>query len=223
MNGIDTQDLSTQKKSAIAAPSEIELLYKARQGDLLALEKIYIHYLRESGAIQALLSKAIPRDQREEMLHEIFVQLISGRHAFRGEAQLKTYVYQVARITIFQKFRKENTYKRGKLFRVISEPIELRDSGDASPESNYCLKQARQIACEMIEKLPQAYRDVLRLRVLRTLATRISPGKCGFLKYRIDEDSQGEEAFDGKFPSTKTSRLAPSILIATNIAFDNDQ
>src|SRR5262245_8162051 len=140
--------------------TEIELLGQARAGEPSALDVLYVHYLKGSSAIQALLRRAISRsEEREEMLHEIFLQLISGRHEFRGEAQLKTYIYQVARITIFQKYRKENTLKRGKAFRVISEFGDAQDPIQITPESSYSLKQAKQLVKTMIEKLPVTYRD----------------------------------------------------------------
>jgi RNA polymerase sigma-70 factor (ECF subfamily) len=104
------------------------------------------------------------------MLHEIFVQLISGRHAFRGEAQLKTYIYQIARITIFQKYRKQNTLKRGKSFRIISESNDFQDIGRTNPESKYCLKEARKMIHELIEELPVAFKDALKLRVVNDLS-----------------------------------------------------
>jgi RNA polymerase sigma-70 factor, ECF subfamily len=150
--------------------TEIELLRQARDGDPSALETLYVHYLKGSTAIQALLRKAVSRSECEEMLHEIFLQLISGKHPFRGEAQLKTYIYQIARITIFQKFRKENTLKRGKAFRVISELGEPQDPIQITPESSYSFKQARQLVNNLIEKLPATYRDVLRLRVMDDLS-----------------------------------------------------
>jgi RNA polymerase sigma-70 factor, ECF subfamily len=151
--------------------TEIELLRQARDGDPSALETLYVTYLKGSNAIQALLRKTILRSaEREEMLHEMFLQLISGKHPFRGEAQLKTYIYQVARITIFQKFRKENTLKRGKAFRVISELGEPQDPIQITPESSYSFKQARQLVQNLIEKLPVTYRDVLRLRVMDDLS-----------------------------------------------------
>jgi RNA polymerase sigma-70 factor (ECF subfamily) len=177
----------------IAEQSEIQLLEQARDGNAAALEELYLHYLKGCGAIKALLRKALPREQREDMLHEIFLQLISGRHPFRGEAQLKTYVYQIARVTIFQKYRKENTFKRGKAFRIISESNELRDSERTNPESKYCLKEAQNIIRELIEELPSVYKDALRLRVvndfsyeeiaeemslpLNTVSTKIHKGK----------------------------------------------
>ncbi|MCI0612991.1 sigma-70 family RNA polymerase sigma factor [bacterium] len=171
MNGERAQIYLSHTESSITASSEIELLKQARTGDVSALEMLYIRYLKGSSAIQALLRKAISRsEEREEMLHEIFLQLVSGRHAFRGESQLKTYIYQVARITIFQKYRKENTLKRGKAFRIFSELWEPQDPIKITPESSYSLKQATQLVKKMIEQLPVTYRDVLRLRVMNDLS-----------------------------------------------------
>ncbi|MCI0446281.1 sigma-70 family RNA polymerase sigma factor [bacterium] len=171
MNGERAQIYLSHTESSITASSEIELLKQARTGDVSALEMLYIRYLKGSRAIQALLRKAISRsEEREEMLHEIFLQLVSGRHAFRGESQLKTYIYQVARITIFQKYRKENTLKRGKAFRIFSELWEPQDPIKITPESSYSLKQATQLVKKMIEQLPVTYRDVLRLRVMNDLS-----------------------------------------------------
>jgi len=194
MNGMLERLHTNHTESSVGAFAEIELLKQARAGDPSALEMLYTHYLKGSSAIHALLRKAIScSGEREEMLHEIFLQLISGRHAFRGEAQLKTYIYQVARITIFQKYRKENTLKRGKEFRIISEREDAQDPIKITPESSYSLKQAKQLVKRMIEELPSTYRDVLRLRVmndfsyqeiaqemnlpLNTVSTKIHKGK----------------------------------------------
>ena len=90
--------------------AEAELLRKAREGDPKAAEVLFTEYLQNSRSIQGLLRRALPiPEDREEMLHEIYLQLTSGRNTFRGDSRLSTYVYQVARITVFQKFRRENT------------------------------------------------------------------------------------------------------------------
>jgi RNA polymerase sigma-70 factor (ECF subfamily) len=94
--------------------------------------------------------------------------LIGGSNDFRGEARLSTYVYQVARITIFQRYRRENTLKRR---RAASDANceDLPDSGWSNPEFAYESKQTRTRVGRMIEGLPQAYREALRLRVLGDL------------------------------------------------------
>ena len=146
---------------------EIELLQRARSGDPMAAEELFVKYLKESKSIQGLLRHALSNaDDREEILHEIYLQLVGGQNTFRGDARLSTYIYQVARITVFQKFRKENTLKRGKIYRRISEPVDIAGGEESSPEYFYKIKQGREIISEMISRLPEAYRETLRLRIL---------------------------------------------------------
>lgn len=151
--------------------SEIELLQRARNGDPIAGEELFVKYLKESKSIQGLLRSALSNpEDRDDILHEIYLQLIGSQNLFRGEAKLSTYVYQVARITVFQKFRKENTLKRGKVYRRIQEPFDIADSEKSSPEYFYKLKQGREILSELIGRLPEAYRETIRLRVLEDLS-----------------------------------------------------
>jgi RNA polymerase sigma-70 factor (ECF subfamily) len=150
---------------------EIEILQKARAGDPAAAEKLFTEYLQNSRSIQGLLRRALPLpEDREEMLHEIFLQLTAGKNLFRGESRLSTYVYQVARITLFQKFRRENTLKRGKTYRTIVEASELQDGIQTNPEYSFTLKQGRKILHDLIDRLPLAYREALRLRVVEDLS-----------------------------------------------------
>jgi RNA polymerase sigma-70 factor, ECF subfamily len=179
---------------ATAMNSEIDLLQRARSGDKKAGEELFLQYLQNSKPIQGLLRYALPnREDREELLHEIYLQLISGRNLFRGDARLATYVYQVARVTIFQKYRKENALKRGKIYRHISESFDVADHPESSPEYFYKVKQAREMMKEMIARLPEAYREALNLRIfedctyeeiaeklkipLNTVSSRIHKGK----------------------------------------------
>lgn len=150
---------------------EVELLRRARAGDPSAGDRLYTEYLKDSRSVQGLLRRGLSNpEDRQEILHEVYLQLISGNNTFRGESQLATYVYQVARITMLQKYRRENTLKRGKVYRTISEPIEIADGIQASPEYSYTLKETRQLLKELLQKLPDAYREVLMLRVMEDLS-----------------------------------------------------
>ncbi len=173
---------------------EVELLERARAGDAAAGEELFTKYLKESRPIAALLRKGLRRpEDREEVLHEIYLQLTTGANAFRGESKLSTYVYQVARITLLQRYRRENTLKRGKIYRRAGEPSDVSAGQASNPEYAYTLKQGRAILEEMIGRLPETYREVMRLRVLddlsydqiagrlqiplNTVSTRIHKGK----------------------------------------------
>jgi RNA polymerase sigma-70 factor (ECF subfamily) len=146
---------------------EVELLKKARDGDNEASEELFVHYLRDSKPIQALLRRALSNpEDREEMLHEIYLQLITSGSSFQGKSQLSTYIYRVARVTVFQRYRRENTLKRGKIFRKIVEDTEIPSDDSSGPEYSFTVKQGREILRNLISMLPQAYRSVLELRVL---------------------------------------------------------
>src|SRR5439155_17863855 len=57
-----------------------------------------------------------------------------------------------------------------KIYRTISEPYEIADGIRSNPEYAYSLKEARQILSDLINRLPEAYRETLRLRVLEDLS-----------------------------------------------------
>jgi len=178
----------------MAISAEVDLLRRARAGHRDACEELFVNYLKESNSIRALLRRALSQpEDREEMLHEIYLQLVGSHHDFRGEARLSTYVYQVARITIFQKYRRESTLKRKGIYRVISEGFEIEDNVNSNPEYCYVQKESRDSLERMIGTLPPAYREALRLRVienysydeiaqemklpLNTVSTKIHKGK----------------------------------------------
>lgn len=189
---ISLREAEWEKESEVTR--EVRLLRSAREGNAAAAEELFLNYLKGSRSIGCLLRKALanPAD-REEMLHEIYMALVSTSNLFRGESRLSTYVYRVARITIFQKYRRENTMKRRQLLQTLTEALEPGDNGRSSPEAAYMLEQNHQLVERMIQELPGAYQEALRLRVqkdlsyeeiaaqmhlpINTVSTRIHKGK----------------------------------------------
>jgi len=146
---------------------EVELLKRAREGDQQAADQLFTDYLKNSRPIHALLRRALSNpEDREEMLHEIYLQLITGGSSFQGKSRLSTYIYRIARVTVFQRYRRENTLKRGKIFRKVMEDTEIPADESAGPEYSFSVKQGREIIRDLISMLPEAYRSVLELRVL---------------------------------------------------------
>ena len=147
---------------------ETDLLKRAREGDRNAAEELFVKYLKESRPIQALLRRALSNpEDREEMLHEIYLQLISGGSSFQGKSRLSTYIYRVARVTVFQKYRRENTLKRGKIYRKILEDTEIPGDEKAAPDYSFSVKEGREIIRNLLGLLPEAYKSTLELRVLQ--------------------------------------------------------
>lgn len=148
---------------------EQELIGRARGGDRVASEKLFLDYIKQSRPVNGFLRRALSNSaDREEMLHDIFLQLMCGPD-FRGEAQLSTYVYQIARRTVFQKFRRENTRKRGGFCQIMSSDVEQEAGLHSNPEYNYSLGRSRKLLRDLIEEIPYPYRVALRLRVLNDM------------------------------------------------------
>jgi RNA polymerase sigma-70 factor (ECF subfamily) len=150
--------------------NEVELLHSAREGHSTAAEKLFVNYLQESKSIRSLLRRSLSNcNDREEMLHEIYLQLISGQNNFRGEARLSTYIYQIARITVLQKFRRENMLKRRRIEGTVSELDGVAGDHNLSPEHHYCVQEGKRILSDLINQLPAAYRRAVQLRILDDL------------------------------------------------------
>jgi len=155
----------------MAPCEEMQLLHSAREGHAPAGEQLFVSYLKESKSIRSLLRRTLSNvSDREEMLHEIYVQLVSGQNQFRGDARLSTYVYQVARLTVFQKYRRDNSKKRCRIEGRVEELEGVPDCDSASPERSCIRKEVRRILSDLIESLPEANREALRLRVLDDLS-----------------------------------------------------
>jgi RNA polymerase sigma factor (sigma-70 family) len=148
--------------------NETDLLQRAKSGDLEASEKLFVFYLLESNVIKSLLRRVISDpEQRKDLLHEIFVDLITSKSNFHGDSSLSTYVYRVARTTVFQKFRRENTLKRGRIYRFLYPPMErLEGNSRRNPEYLYTLKEFREIVSKTICRLPEDFREPVRLRLM---------------------------------------------------------
>ena len=156
-----------QECGAQHPPEEARLLRLAREGNDVASEELFLKYLKGSTSILNFLRRSLrnPED-REEILHDIYLRLVTGQKEFRGEARLSTYIYRIASITLLQKFRRENALKRGRVYRIVSEPVEVVSGRESSPDFHYNLKQVRKLLSDLIHRLPDSYREAMRLRVL---------------------------------------------------------
>ena len=179
-----------------SAGAERELLARARAGDRQAQAVLYEQYIYGSAPIRSLLRRAVPEEaDREDLLHEIFLAAIQGTGEFRGESRLSTYLFRVAQLTVFEAHRAANTQKRGGHVRLVGE-AEWAENPAQEPRSSaleFEEVETRLALDRMMEKVPEAYREVLRMRIvdgldyqeiaerlaipLNTVGTRIFKGK----------------------------------------------
>jgi RNA polymerase sigma-70 factor (ECF subfamily) len=152
--------------------SERELLSRARAGHREAQAVLYEQFLHGSASIRGLLRRAAPSEaDREDLLHEIFLAAIQGDSEFRGDSRLSTYLFRVAQLTVLERHRAANTQKRGGHVRLVGQSC-WAENPSCEPRQNpleYEEVEIRVALDRVMEQVPDAYREALRLRLLEDL------------------------------------------------------
>jgi len=181
----------------VEATAERELLASARAGDRQAQARLYEDYIYNSSPIRGLLRRAVHSEsEREDLVQEIFLAVIGSNAEFRGDSRLSTYLFRVAQLTVLESFRTANTQKRGGHIRLVAES-DWSENPSQEPRSKpleFEEIETRLAFDRLMEQVPEAYREALRLRLvddldyqqiadrlsvpLNTVATRIFKGKA---------------------------------------------
>ena len=162
----------------------------------LEKKRCYANVEKGLQTIRNLLRRAVSSEsEREDLLHEIFLAVVEGTGEFRGESRLSTYLFRVAQLTVLEAHRAASTQKRGGHIRMIgdSEWAENPSQEPQSPPLQFEEVETRLALEWMMQKVPDAYREALRLRIvedldyqqiadrlaipMNTVATRIFKGK----------------------------------------------
>lgn len=182
---------------AVEGAQERDLLARARAGDRQAQADLYEQYIYNAPPIRGLLRRAVPSEaKREDLLQEIFLAVVRSAGELRGDSRLSTYLFRVAQLTVLESFRAANTQKRGGHIRRWPNP-DWSENPAQEPRSRpleFEEIDLRMPMDKLMEQVPEAYREALRLRLLdeldyqqiagrfsiplNTVATRIFKGKA---------------------------------------------
>lgn len=96
--------LSVAPRQVTVEPSSLELVEAARGGDHAAFASLY-H--RHAGWVYARLTRLIgPRDDREDLLQQVFLELHRSLPAYRGDATLPTFLHRITVHVAFDHLRR---------------------------------------------------------------------------------------------------------------------
>ncbi len=112
--------------------------------------------------------------EAEDGVQEVFLKLQRRLHSFRGEAQLSTWLYQVALNTLLDHRRRVLRQTRNRPLSLLAdERGEIRAvSPGASPELSATLGERRLLVRAALDRLPRKFREVLILRELEGFSYR---------------------------------------------------
>ncbi len=154
--------------SSVRSLVEAEFIEKLKAGDAKAFDLLVTRY---SGDIYALLFR-ITEDVEEasDLTQETFLRALKAIEKFRGEADLKTWLFRIAINESRNRFRWWKRRKREKTFSLDAfsgdsemSIHETMPGNSACPEENILQMEREKVLTKALNELPQIYREAVVL------------------------------------------------------------
>ncbi|HEX2058039.1 MAG TPA: sigma-70 family RNA polymerase sigma factor [Actinomycetota bacterium] len=163
-------------------PGDEELAARAGR-DFAAFAELYQRYLEP--VYRYVRSQTRDRATAEDLTAQVFFKALDSAHTFKGEGTYRAWIFTIARNTV-------STWRADKKRNLV--PIEeLPEHPDPAPSapSLAIASEDRDLLWTAVARLPEAQREVVRLRYLRELTideiarrTRRSSGAVRVLLHR---------------------------------------
>ena len=145
----------------------VELLAAAKAGDAGALEELLARH--EKRVYRFGLRMCGSEEDAKDVLQETLLAAFRGVHSFRGEAEISTWLYQIAR-THCTRMRRRRLGEPEQTQSLDSEQVAATPAGDAAPDDVAYARQIGEVLQAAILALPRAAREVILLRDVEGLA-----------------------------------------------------
>jgi RNA polymerase sigma-70 factor (ECF subfamily) len=181
------------------ASADISFIEKLKSGDPEAFDKLVVRY---SGDIFALLYRLTgSADEALDLVQETFLRALKAIAGFRGESDLKTWLYRIAINESRNRFR---WWKRRRREQTVSLDENLGNSesvyqdvladSSPSPEQEALRRERERILQKALRELPAIYREPIILFDIDGLSyddiCRLLELNSGTLKSRLARGRQ---------------------------------
>jgi len=173
-------------KVTLMAPSDRDLLLAARAGDARSVEALLSRH--EQQIFRFGLRMCGNEDEARDVLQETLLAAFRGLHEFRGDAQLSTWLYQIARSFCLKSRRRGAGEPEGMV------PLDKREAesvpmSDEAPDARAHARQMGELLQAAIMSLPDSQREIIILRDVEGLpaeeAAQVVGIEVGALKSRL--------------------------------------
>jgi RNA polymerase sigma-70 factor (ECF subfamily) len=170
----------------MSTPSDAQLLEQVKAGDTGAMEKLLARH--EQRIYRFGLRMCGHEEDARDVLQETLVSAWKNLPQFRGDAQLSTWLYQVARsFCIKQRRRREGEPTQHEP--LETPELERAPAESSSEDAKAHAREVGQLIQAAIETLPTDYREALVLRDVEGLSAEEAAGvvgiEVGALKSRL--------------------------------------
>ena len=166
--------------------SDAELLRKARSGDGASLDELLARHERQ--VFRFGLRMCGNEDDARDVLQETLLAAFRNIEGFRGDAQLSTWLYQIAR-SFCVRARRRTAGEPERTESLETLAAARAPSAEAQPDAAAHAREIGQLLQAAILSLPVAYREALVLRDVEGLsaeeAAKVVGIEVGALKSRL--------------------------------------
>lgn len=154
--------------ASVGSSVEAEFIENLKAGDAAAFDTLVLRY---SGDIYALLYRLTEdAEEASDLTQETFLQTFKAIKNFRGDADLKTWLYRIAINESRNRFRWWKRRRREKTDSLDSATSaseltlgELISSNSASPEDAVLRREREAVLTEALHSLPDIFREAVVL------------------------------------------------------------
>jgi RNA polymerase sigma-70 factor (ECF subfamily) len=156
------------RASSVGSIVEAEFIEKLKSGDAAAFDTLVVRY---GGDIYALLYRLTEdAEEASDLTQETFLQTFKAIKNFRGEADLKTWLYRIAVNESRNRFRWWKRRRREKTD-SLDAPVgegetflgDLISSSSASPEDAILRREREKVLTDALRSLPDIFREAVVL------------------------------------------------------------
>jgi RNA polymerase sigma-70 factor (ECF subfamily) len=166
---VELEQVASATSEECRAPAELQFLDKLRAGDAAAFDRLVTE---RSGDVYALLFRLTEDcEEARDLTQETFLRAFQSIHHFRGDADLKTWLYRIAlnqarnRWRWWRRRRRDATVSLDASRDDDRKPLfdRLRADG-SSPEQEALHHERESVLRKAVHSLGRAYREVVVLR-----------------------------------------------------------
>ncbi len=168
----DEEELSNvalaANSASVRSTVETEFIEKLKDGDSNAFDTLVTRYAND---IYALLFR-ITEDEEEagDLTQETFLRVFKAVKNFRGEADLKTWLFRIAinesrnRFRWWKRRRREKTVSLDAPFGQTESTLgETFSSAAANPEETFIQREREKVLSRALKELPEIFREAVVL------------------------------------------------------------
>jgi RNA polymerase sigma-70 factor (ECF subfamily) len=173
---VELDQAATATSGDVRLTAEAQFIERLKAGEAAAFDRLV---QERSGDIYALLYRLTEdAEEARDLTQETFLRAFQHIGRFRGEADLKTWIYRIA---VNQARNRWRWWRRRRRDVTISldagtgegeEPLamRLRDTASANPEQETLAREREKVLLNALRSLSQSYRETVILRDIEGLS-----------------------------------------------------